>query len=88
MKTTKDVALEKAEIEGFVEFLYSNKYPEHKCKCCPEGRHAHHRYVKFPTIQSDYPKHFARDANMFVHSTACQHKYVGKRVRVTVEVLE
>ena len=89
MKTTKDTVLAKADIEGLVEFLYSEESnPRYKCTCCPEGRHAFCRYVKFPTMQSSYPKHFARDANMFVHGVACLHKYVGKRVRVTVEVLE
>lgn len=69
----------KTSIMGTVTFMYSD--PNVPCVCCPDGHHAYSRRV-----QLDGTDYF--DASDFVRKVAAGHGNDGKRVKITVEVLE
>lgn len=76
----------RASILGTVEFSYSDS--DTKCACCPGGRHAHGRGVRLDDWGSPAPAHFPRDPDRFVHDFAAKHEHVGKRVKISVEILD
>lgn len=73
-------------ILGTVEFSYSDS--DTKCICCPGGRHAYGRVVRLDDWESPAPAHFPRDPDRFVHDFAAKHEHVGKRVKISVEILD
>lgn len=76
---------------GVIEFMRSERQPgEQPCKCCPgEPGHIFSRGVKFGEFHDIYPAHFGHGVRELLGSVALNDKtFEGKRVRVTVEVLE
>lgn len=79
-------AANRASILGTVEFSYSDC--DTKCACCPDGRHAHGRFVRLDDWESSAPAHFPRDPSRFVREFAARHEHIGKRVKISVEILD
>lgn len=76
---------------GVIEFTRSErKAGEPQCMCCPgETGHVFHRGVKFGPFHDVYPQHFGHGVRELLGSVALENNaFEGKRVRVTVEVLE
>ena len=71
---------------GTIDFQYQLS-TDTKCVCCPNGRHAYCRTIAY-TYESDFPQHFGKDAELFARQNVCKHENVGKKVRITVELLE
>lgn len=76
----------RASILGTVEFSYSDS--DTKCACCPDGRHAYGRCVRLDDWESPAPAHLPRDPDRFVRDFAAKHEHVGKRVKISVEILD
>lgn len=83
--------VDKAVIEGTVYFLRSKRDAEGetKCACCPDGHHIFGRAVKWDVWATNRPEHFGNGPDVLVGSAVTdKNKNEGKRVRVTVEVLQ
>ena len=80
--------LKSASVIGRVR--YKRGVPtEPPCICCPGSpAHIFARGVKFPRFESEYPEHFGFGANEFIGTHVLYGDFEGKRVRLTVEVLE
>ena len=79
--------LARASIEGRIRFMRSEPR-DPTCGCC-DGPHIFCRTVDFDPWETNHPEHFGNDANILVYAVATDHNaYEGKRVRVTVEVLD
>ncbi len=79
--------LAKASTEGKVVFMRGDATKKKECICCDGPAHIFCRLVEF-SFDSDYPAHFRRDADLFVSQLATRNQFEGKRVRITVEVIE
>ena len=76
-------------IEGVIRFLRSDP-AEQACVCCPPGGgHIFRRYIEWNEWETGYAEHFGRGPDVLVmHHATGLNENEGKRVRVTVEVLE
>lgn len=74
-------------VYGTVAFYYDDEGGT-KCLCCPNGKHAHSQTVELDDWGSDAPEHFHRNAQLFLTDFAAKHEHVGKRVRITVEIID
>jgi len=81
--------LKKASIEGRISYMHGAPDGE-RCKCCPPGTgHIFARGVEFEPFESAYPDHFGHGAEQFLGTVALEDNALeGKRVRLTVEVLD
>jgi hypothetical protein len=80
--------LKSSSIIGVIEYDRSSP-TEPKCVCCPgSSAHIYARGVKFPRFESEYPEHFGFGANEFIGTHVLYGDFEGKRVLLTVEVLE
>jgi hypothetical protein len=77
----------KKSIEGFVKLSFNNE-GDSKCACCPEGKHIYSGHVK-------WENHFDHinqqgDAEDLVQQFIFQNKpsLNGKRVKLTIEVID
>jgi hypothetical protein len=85
------VVLRKEVTFGVISFTRSERRDGEKpCICCPgEPGHIHSRGVKFGPFNDLYPEHFGHGVSEFLGSVALyENSYEGKRVRVTIEVLD
>lgn len=80
--------LKSASIIGTVR--YERGSPDKvRCACCPgEAAHIFSRYLELEAFASAYPKHFGHGLAEFVGTQVLYGGFEGKRVRVTIEVLE
>lgn len=81
----------KHAIEGRVFFRRSRDLPSHgdrKCKCCPNGDHVFTRGVAWEPWDTGFPEHFGKGEDVLVSKVIRAAETEGKRIRVTVEVLE
>lgn len=86
---TAETVLTKASIMGVIEYMRS-KADDQVCVCCPPNTgHVFSRNVNFEKFNSVLPDHFGYGVREFLYTTALsKNAFEGKRVRVTVEVLE
>ncbi|HEY3599722.1 MAG TPA: hypothetical protein VGL08_19675 [Paraburkholderia sp.] len=75
-------------IEGTVRFM--RRFDGNQCACCPPGAgHIFGRRVEWDKYDTRRPEHFGSDARVFVNSrTTDLNENEGKRVRLTVEVID
>ncbi|MCA3000346.1 MAG: hypothetical protein ING75_17295 [Rhodocyclaceae bacterium] len=80
--------IQRGSAEGVIHFMRSD-LPK-ICVCCPgQPTHVFSRYVKFGDFDDAYPETFGHGVQELLGSIAlCDNRFEGKRVRVTVEVLE
>jgi hypothetical protein len=87
-----EAVIAKGAAEGVIRFMRSEKKQpgELKCVCCPgEPGHIYRRFVEFGPFKDVYPAHFGHGVNELLGTVALNNnRFDGKRVRVTVEVLE
>lgn len=86
-----DVVIRSGSAEGVIRFMRSEPKPnEPHCACCPgQPGHIYSRGVKFGPFDDVYPEHFGHGVRELLGSIALtDNSLEGKRVRVTVEVLE
>lgn len=80
--------LARGSIEGRIFFMRSEDKRAHGCICC-DGAHVFCRAVDWKPWETFRPEHLGNDAGVLVDVVATDHdEYEGKRVRVTVEVLD
>jgi hypothetical protein len=83
--TTESTVIHSASVEGRVVFMRSDKESQ-ACVCCPPGTgHIFSRHLELQPFVSHYQGQEVQD---FVRTEALNKSFEGKRVRVTVEVLE
>jgi hypothetical protein len=85
------VVIKKEIALGVIKFRRSvRSNGEPPCKCCPgEPGHIYARGVKFGWFKNLQPKHFGHGVEDFLASVVLHNNsFEGKRVRVTVEVLD
>lgn len=84
--------LKKSTINGVVEFKRSKANNEKEiCGCCPDdgGGHIYSRSLELEAFDSNYPKHFGMNVQSFIGTEVlCKNEFEGKRVRITVEVID
>lgn len=83
--------LRRESVIGVIRFMRSERRAgDQPCVCCPgEPGHIFNRRVEFGPFDDVYPKHFGHGVTEFLGSVALQvNAFEGKRVRVTVEVLD
>lgn len=88
---TQETVIRQGSATGVIQFMRSERRDgEQPCKCCPgEPGHIFSRNVKFGPFEDIYPEHFGHGVREFLGSVALNDNSLeGKRVRVTVEVLE
>ena len=78
------------QIEGVVHFNREADPSKQVCICCPAGGgHIFGRGVNWDQWETGLPLHFGNGPNELVHSKICgKNANEGRRVRVTVEVLD
>ena len=80
--------IQSRSVEGRVRYMRSSS-DDRACACCPDGKgHVFSRSVDFDQFATGLPEHFGRGAEEFLYSVALRGGYEGKRVRLTVEILE
>ena len=81
--------LNKASIEGTIKYMHSDPKKQ-DCICCPPGKgHIFARGIEFEPFDSALPEHFGHTEREFLYTIALAYNgYEGKRVRVTVEVID
>jgi hypothetical protein len=88
MPVTEPQVLKAAFIVGVVKYKRGEP-SDPPCICCPGSPgHIYCRFVEFPKFDSEYPDHFGFGANEFIGTHVLYGDFEGKRVRLTVEVLE
>ncbi len=89
--TNNDAVIRRGTAEGVIFFMVSEPIEGHpRCSCCPEKEgHIYARGVEFGPFDDVYPEHFGHGVRELLGSVAlCDNTYEGKRVRVTIEVME
>lgn len=90
-RMSSDVVIKKGSAIGIIHFKRSERREgQAPCKCCPgEPGHIFSRGVEFGPFEDIYPEHFGHGVQELLGSVALNdNRFEGKRVRVTVEVLE
>jgi hypothetical protein len=79
--------IKSASVIGVVKYRRSEE--PSTCICCPgETHHIFSRYVDFGKFDSVYPEHFGYGPREFIGTQVLYDGFEGKRVRLTIEVLE
>jgi hypothetical protein len=68
------------QYDGVVEILFSDNMGHRKCVCCPNGRHAFSRGVAYTGVDDTL--------DHAIDALVATNENNGKRVRVTVELLD
>lgn len=79
--------LKTASIEGVIKY---ERNPNSKCVCCKgeSETHVFARWIELEKFESEYPEHFGKSVSIWADSQVLSGGFEGKRVRVTIEVLE
>lgn len=74
--------------EGIVVVLFNDS--KFQCSCCADGKHGHSSFIKINkpdgVLNEDLSKIYG--ATEFVNNFAAKPENQGKRVRITVEILD
>lgn len=83
----EDVSLRRT-IEGTAIFM-RDATSRSPCVCCPPGEgHIFARHVKWDEWETNRPAHFSNSADVLISKMLDANETEGKRIRVTVEVLD